>query len=373
MSGAYWRPGIVQDVAQPGITDLAPGYLDPALLPVDLLAAAYGSALARYGPAALSYGDNQGVEPLREALAARAGCGPDNVLITAGTSHALHLLATTLAEPGDVVLCEPTAYDYGKQIFTDRRLLLAPFAADEEGPEPDALAAAIRRHRAVGRRIAFAYLIPTFHNPTGRLVGEQRRLELLDVARSHDVLVVEDDAYAELCLDELPMPRSLAALASYEGVVRLCSFAKTLGPGLRLGWMLASSSFVASLAASGLLSSGGGLNHLASLAVTTIIEDGRYDRRLATLRRELALRRDALVKGLGVCCAVRPPRGGFFLWVRGGSEEHMLAAAARAGVRVAAGSRFGRPPTPAVRLSYSFNPPDALFQAGHRLTRHQKG
>ncbi|MFI9555140.1 PLP-dependent aminotransferase family protein [Nonomuraea endophytica] len=369
----YWRTGIVQDVAPPGITDLAPGYLDPALLPVDLLAAAYDKAFSRYGPAALSYGENQGVQPLREALAERAGCGPEHILITAGTSHALHMLATTLAEPGDVVLCEPTAYDYGKQIFTDRGLRLAPFAADDAGPEPDALAAAIRRHRAVGRRIAFAYLIPTFHNPTGRLVGEERRLALLDVAREHDVLVVEDDAYAELCLDELAMPKPMAALAGYEGVVRLCSFAKTLGPGLRLGWMLAAPAMVASAAASGLLSSGGGLNHLASLAVTTLIEDGGYDARLTMLRKELGARRDALVKGLGTACFARPPHGGFFLWVRGASEEHMLAAAARAKIRVAAGSRFGRPPTPAVRLSYSFNPPDTLFQAGRRLTQHQKG
>ncbi|MFF5211993.1 aminotransferase class I/II-fold pyridoxal phosphate-dependent enzyme [Streptosporangium sp. NPDC000396] len=373
-----WLPGIVQAVAPDGITDLGPGYLDPDLLPVDLLGDAYAEALSRYGSAALSYGENQGVAPLREALAERATatggqpCGPENVLVTAGTSHALHLLATMLAEPGDVVLCEPTGYDFGKQIFTDRGLTLSPVAVDGSGPDPQALADAARAHRAGGRRVAFVYLIPTFHNPTGLLVGEARRREILAVARDHDLLIVEDDAYGELWLDPVEMPPALAGLAGYRGVVRLCTFAKTLGPGLRLGSMLAGPELIARIAGSGVLSSGGGLNHLASLAVTALMEGGGYDARLRWLRKRLVARRDALVAGLGPGRDLQVPHGGFFLWLRGApgtTEEDMVAAAGRAGVQVAGGSRFGLPDRPSVRLSYSFNSPEDLALAGRRLAR----
>ncbi|GAB3153562.1 aminotransferase class I/II-fold pyridoxal phosphate-dependent enzyme [Microbispora hainanensis] len=362
-----WIAGIVQAVAEDGVADLGPGYLDPDLLPTGLIASAYEEALAEYGAAALSYGENQGVLPLRRALAARAAtggpsCGPEHVLVTAGTSQALHLLTTTLAEPGDVVLCEPLSYDLGLRILADRGLLLRPIASDVEGPDPQAMAEAARAHRRAGRRIAFAYLMPTFHNPTGLLVGERRRRELVAVARENDIPIVEDDAYTELRLDPVAMPPSLAELAEYDGVIRLCTFSKTLGPGLRLGWMLADPALTGRLAAGGLLTSGGGLNHLASLAVTALVTSGRYDHRLVRLRRELRVRRDALVSGLGG--GVDVPSGGFFLWVPGLCPE----AAERTGVRVADGSRFGRTPGPAVRLSYSFNPPGELAAAGRRLS-----
>ncbi|WP_066941470.1 aminotransferase class I/II-fold pyridoxal phosphate-dependent enzyme [Microtetraspora fusca] len=361
-----WVPGIVQAVAPDGVADLAPGYLDPELLPTGLIADAYTEALEEYGAAALTYGENQGVLPLRQALAERAAtggrpCGPEHVLVTAGTSHALHLLATTLARPGDVVLCEPVCYDFGRRILTDRGLLPSPIPMDGEGPDPAALVEAARAHRAAGRRVAFVYLVPTFHNPTGLLVGEHRRRELVAAARENDVLIVEDDAYAELRLDPVVMPPSLAELAGYTGVIRLCTFAKTLGPGLRLGWMIADPVLTARLAAGGLLSSGGGLNHLASLAVATLLLDGRYDRRIARLREGLRARRDALVTALGGGVAV--PHGGFFLWLPGLDA----GAAERAGVRVADGARFGAPPGPVSRLSYSFNPPEELAAAGRRL------
>ena len=123
-----WVEGVVQAVSPPGVLDLGPGYLDPDLLPVDLLREAYGEALAEFGSAALSYGADQGALVLREALAARAAaadgsaCGPEQVLVTAGTSHALHLLTTGLAVAGQVVFVERTSYDFARRIFTDHGL-----------------------------------------------------------------------------------------------------------------------------------------------------------------------------------------------------------------------------------------------------------
>lgn len=380
-----WDEAVVQAVSPPGVLDLGPGYLEPGLLPVDLLGDAYALALAEFGSAALGYGANPGARPLRECLAARAAaasghpCDADHVLVTAGTSHAMHLIATTMAAPGQVVLVDSLSYDFGRRILADQGLLLREVPGDGDGMDPQALHEALVAERAAGRAPAFVLLNPTFHNPTGLVVGTARRRELLAVAARHEVLVVEDDAYAELALDDGERPAPLAALAGYRGVVRLGTFAKTLAPGLRLGWLLAEPPVVAALAERGLLVSGGCLNHLTSLAVAVLLRDGGYDRHLDWLRGELRARRDALVGSLrehaGESVGFTRPAGGFFLWLRfpgGRTEPELVAAAARGGVAVAAGSRFGTAPGPHLRLAYSFNPPDRLTAAASLLARAWK-
>ncbi|GAA1994979.1 aminotransferase class I/II-fold pyridoxal phosphate-dependent enzyme [Amycolatopsis minnesotensis] len=384
-----WSPGVVQAVSPVGVTDLGPGYLEPALLPVDLLNTGYARAMERFGAAALSYGDNQGALELRTVLASRVAitdgrnCGPEQVLLTAGTSHALHLIATMLCEPGAVVFTDATCYDFGRQLLADSGLRVRAVAGDECGMLPDALGEAVRAERAAGNRVGFVYLIPTFHNPTGLVVPEARRRELLAVTTRHDVLVVEDDAYAELGYDD-PCPASLAAIADYHGVIRLRTFSKTLAPGLRLGWLLAGKPVTDRLVRHGLFVSGGSANHVSSLAVLTMLRTGDYDKHLDWLRDRLRLRRNALLDGLESLPGdefhfTRPP-GGFFVWLRalhGRTEAGLLEAAGKAAVAVAAGSRFGRTADPAVRLAFSFNSPERLRAAadqfaGALVTTHQK-
>ncbi|HEX6342489.1 aminotransferase class I/II-fold pyridoxal phosphate-dependent enzyme [Umezawaea sp.] len=374
----FWHADVVQAVSPPGVLDLGPGYLEPGLLPVDLLRDGYARGLAEYGAAALAYGNNAGALPLREVLAERVSaadgvpCGPDRVLVTAGTSYALHLIATTEAVAGRAVFVDETSYDFGRRIFTDHGLRTCEVPSDSLGMDPQALRDAIRRELAAGREPGFTYLTPTFHNPTGRLVGTDRRRELLAVAAEFGVLVVEDDAYAELDLDGGPLPPSMGGLAGYRGVIRLGTFSKTIGPGLRLGWLVADPAVVDRFASRGLLVSGGSANHVTSLAVEGLIRGGEYDRHLTWLRTALRARRDALVTAvrthLGDRVEFEPPRGGFFAWLAfpGDAEPALLAAAGRADVRVAAGSRFGSAPN-AVRLAYSLNPPSSITTAVSRF------
>ncbi|GLZ36660.1 PLP-dependent aminotransferase family protein [Actinokineospora sp. NBRC 105648] len=375
-----WSPGVVQQVGPAGTVDLGPGYLEPGLLPVDLLAAAYPAALAEYGSAALAYGDDRGAVPFRALVADRVAraegppCGPDNVLVTAGTSHALHLLATGLAQSGEVVLVEQYGYDYGRRILADRGLRARAVPMDAAGVDPAALDEAIATTRAAGERIAFAYLAPTFHNPTGLVSPVGRRRELLAVAARHGVLLVEDDAYAELGLDGGADPVSLAGLAGYRGVVRLRTFSKTLGPGLRLGYLLADPAIVGRLAGTGLFTSGGSANHVTSLAVAWLLRSGEYDRHLGWLRSRLRERRDALAVALGSglegVVEFTTPAGGYFLWLRSTHDEaRLVTAAAAAKINALPGSRFGTGPQPTVRLAYSLNPPSALTAAAEALGR----
>jgi len=371
-----WRAGVVQAVSRPGVVELGPGYLSPDLLPVDLLDEAYRRVFAEYGSAALAYGENRGALDLRSELAGRAAdadgraCGPDHVLITAGTSHALHLLATALGAPGGSVVVDQVGYDFGRRVLTDCGLRAREVPSDGQGMDPGALDVALARERP-----CFVYLNPTFHNPTGVVVPRARREELLAVAARYEVLVVEDDAYGELGFE--PGRRcSMSGLAGYRGVVRLGTVSKTLGPGLRLGWLLADPAVTGGLVARGLFVSGGCANHLASLALGELVGSGDYDLHLDWLRTRLRWRRDALAaalsEGLGDAAEFRLPEGGCFLWLTATgatTEADLLAAAGRAGIAVAAGSRFGSPPAPSIRLSYSFSSPDELAAAGAALAR----
>ncbi|WP_215545192.1 aminotransferase class I/II-fold pyridoxal phosphate-dependent enzyme [Amycolatopsis sp. CA-230715] len=368
----------MQSVSPAGLIDLGPGYLEPALLPVSLLNEAYTAALGEFGAAALSYGADPGVAVLRECVAARVSevdgvpWEAGEILVTAGTSQALHLLANAVADRGDVVFVDRTSYDFGRRILADEGLRVREVAGDEFGMSPVALAESIAG--AKGERIGFVCLNPTFHNPTGTVVGEARRRALLEVADRYGVLVVEDDAYAELSIDGGGVPCSMAGLAGGRGVIRLGTFSKTLAPGLRLGWLQADRRTVDRLSGRGLFVSGGGVNHLASLAVAVLVRDGHYDRHLRLLRDALRVRRDALVTGLraglGAEVAIRRPGGGFFLWLRfrgGRTEDDLRSAAAEAGVSVAAGSRFGTVREPSIRLAYSFTPPERLTAAAAAL------
>lgn len=373
----WWIPGVVQGPVPAGVVTLAPGYLDPALLPTGLLRDAYAAALAEYGTAALAYGENQGPLPLRAALAGRitsadgVPCAPDQLVITASTSSMLDLLAR--AAPDDAaVFVEELSYDFGVEIFRARGLRIRRIPMDAHGMDPDALAQAIDSESTGGGRVAFVYLVPTFHNPTGRVVPRQRRLELLAVARRSGVTIIEDDAYSDVFLEPGVVPRSLAGSAGYAGVVRLGSFSKSLAPGLRLGWLAADATTATAWAEHAMFVSGGGVNHLAAMAVTTLIESGSYQQHVDQLREQLRQRRDALVDTLRdkLDFPVPRPAGGFFVWLRPpdrGTEAELVAAAEREGVPVAAGSRFGHTDGPALRLAFSFHSPDRLADAAARL------
>jgi len=372
---------IGQFQGRPGILDLGWGHPLPALLPVEGWARAGAEAARAYGWQALAYGHATGPGPLLDWLADHlgriegGGVRPGQTFVTAGASHALSLVAGVLAEPGDAVLVDSPTYHLAFPVLADRGVELVRAPADEHGVDPAETGELIRSLRAAGRRVPLLYLVPTFANPTGRSLPGGRRRALVEVAGRWGVTIVEDDTYREMAY-EGEAPASLWRLSGGEHVVRLGSFAKTVAPGLRLGWINAGPGLVRRLAGLGYVDSGGGVNHTTAVTMAVFGSGGAYGRHVARVRGRYREQRDALVRALREHAPglnVAGPAGGWFLWPRlpaGMRADRLLPVAERHGTSFVPGPRFyvgGHGGADRIRLSFSHLPPGDLARAAARL------
>lgn len=353
---------------RPGILDLGWGHPHAALLPAEQWAAATQQMLASFGWQAMTYGYPAGPGPLIEWLCEHLTrlehhtTDPSQFFISGGASHALALLSTVLASPGDVVLVDAPTYHFALRILQDRRLRLVMAPADDAGLDPGALGPLVTSLRRAGQRVAMLYLVPTFSNPTGRSLPQERRHELVHIAQRIRLTIVEDDTYRELCYQDTA-PESLWRLAGGDPVVRIGSFSKTVAPGLRLGWVNAGRDIVRRLTGLGYIESGGGVNHATALAMAVFGITGAYSQHVAKVRHAYEVRRDVLVQALRGALPgleVPSPPGGWFLWLPlpgAITASGLLPAAERQGVSFVAGPQFypdRQGGEQHIRLSFSF-------------------
>jgi 2-aminoadipate transaminase len=197
----------------------------------------------------LQYGPTPGLLRLREIVAAitrerKIECATENVFITSGSQQALSLIAHAVLDPGDVVLVELPTYIGGSSSFTARRAELAGVEQDDDGVLPDSLRDVALRLRKDGRRVKFFYTIPNFQNPSGRVMSQPRRREVLRIATELDFLILEDDPYGELVYQAGVDTTPIKTHDTDGRVVYLSSFSKVLSPGLRCGWIIAEPAFL---------------------------------------------------------------------------------------------------------------------------------
>src|SRR3954466_7128757 len=178
----------------------ARGVPAPECLPVELLAECAKRAIESDGTTVLSYGTGLGYAPLREWIGERHGVDPDRVLLTNGSLQGFVFLASRFA--GARVLVESPPYDRPLKILAGLGADVEALPMDEDGLDPDALADALER----GPRPAFLYTIPTFQNPSGRTLTLERRRQIVELARTHDLLVLEDDPYGLVRYGGEPLP-----------------------------------------------------------------------------------------------------------------------------------------------------------------------
>lgn len=373
---------LTQYEATPGVIDLAWGHPDPKLLPVEELAAATRRAMDRHGSDILEYGSTAGSPPLIDFICdrlaetdARAPSSAE-VVITSGASQGLDLAATLLLSAGDTVLLDVPTYHLAISILADHPVRLEAVPSDADGVLLDDLAETVARLRRAGERPRLLYTIATFHNPTGRKVSLERRNALVAFAAQENLLIAEDDTYRELSYDG-PPPPSLWALDSAGSVVRIGSFAKSVAPGLRLGYVTASAEIATRMATGGLLDSGGGMNHFAATVLAEYAASGDYSRQVERFRAAYRAQRDRLLAGLGAhlpeTASWSRPEGGYFVWVElppGITADELLPVAVARGMAFLPGHRFflddGAAPG-ALRLAFSMHPADTLEEAAAHM------
>ncbi len=233
---------------QPDVISFAGGLPNPGSFPVEEVKEAAQRVLTDHPGRAFQYSTTEGVAELREAVADYLGkqsmdIHPDDVLITNGSQQGLDLLGRVLLDPKDTVVVSNPTYLGALQAFNFFDCNYAAAASDGDGLQPDSLDESLTRLARQGVRPKFMYLVPTFQNPSGTVIPENRRRKILDLAHEHDLLVVEDDPYGRLRFDGDPVP-TMKSMDTEDRVLYLGTFSKILVPGFRLAWSAGPSDLV---------------------------------------------------------------------------------------------------------------------------------
>jgi 2-aminoadipate transaminase len=300
------------------------GNNDADQVPVDGLIAAATAVLRREGQTLATYGlasGPQGYRPLREFLVAKlkrdAGiaCQADDILVTSGSLQAIDLVNGVLLARGDTVLIEQECYQGSINRLTRLGVKAVGIPLDGEGMRMDALAAALADLKREGVRPKYIYTIPTVQNPTGTIMPEARRRELLRLSAEYGVPIFEDDCYADLIWDG-KRPPALHAMSTDGSVIHIGSFSKSIAPALRVGYIVARWDMLSRMLA---IKTDAGSGALEQMVLAEYCAP-HFTEHVPALTRGLRAKLDTLMDSLneqfGTAAEFDEPKGGIFLWVK---------------------------------------------------------
>ena len=338
----------------PGLISLSAGYPSPEMFPWKDIESITAQILARHDGNTLQYGATRGYRPLIEhlignTLRARGIAAPfEDVIITSGSQQGIDLTGRVMIDPGDRVIVELPTYSGAIAAFHNLQASLVGVPQDREGIGIAALDRVATELAAQGRPAKFVYVTPNFQNPAGLLMSAQRRLDVLDAARRHDLVILEDDPYGSIYFEDvtsLADTRPIKADDTDGRVIYLGSFSKILVPGLRVAWMVAPTGVTKKVelckqAAD--ISTGVFDQRIVHAALAS----GVIDRIAPELRAHYQAKRSVMERALDSHLAGRAqwtsPRGGFFLWIElpGLDDRALLERALEQKVSFVPGSAF---------------------------------
>jgi 2-aminoadipate transaminase len=312
------------------IISFAGGLPSPESFPIDQLKELSCEVLDLEGAQALQYGATEGDNRLREILVERyqkegLKISLNNLVITTASQQALDLLPKIFINPGDKIICGLPSYLGGLSAFSTYGAVMVGVKLDEKGMRSDLLEAELAKMKANGEKPKFIYIIPDFQNPAGITMPESRRLEIIEIARKYDVLIVEDSPYRELRFNGQPQ-RTIFELEGTGQVILLGTMSKIFVPGFRIGWVVAHEDIIDKIVmakqATDLCTSA----YVQKIAAR-YIEKGYFDVNLQKIIDSYRIKRDAMLSAFskympeGVKWTV--PEGGLFLFVT--LPEHINA------------------------------------------------
>ncbi len=314
-------------------------------LPMPELIAAATRALEKEGRNLATYNlktGAQGYRPLREWLVERLKswtqieCSVDNIIVTSGSTQALELVQKVLLDPGDVVVVEGGTYGSAMTRLHDIEADYVGVAMDDDGIIPAELEKVLAELKAVGKRCKYIYTIPTVQNPTGTIMSMERRHALLDIAQRHDLMIFEDDCYADLTWSGT-RPPAIKTLDTEGRVIYCGSFSKSIAPALRVGYLVADWPFIAQALTAKTDAGSGALEQITLAEFLPAHFDSHVAKLTALFKQKCDAIQDALHESFGTSAEFRPPEGGIFIWVTlpdTVDTSKLAQAAAAAGISI---------------------------------------
>jgi 2-aminoadipate transaminase len=228
---------------RPEVISLAGGLPDTSTFPPRSFAAQMTRIAQTSTAEALQYGPTEGFEETKDCILevmAAEGMLPDpeDVIVTTGGQQAIDLVCKTLVDPGDVVICEAPTYPGAVPVFCSYQADVIQIECDENGMRVEQLEPLLAELQREGRKPKFIYSVPTFQNPAGVTMSLPRRQRLVELARMHELLVIEDNPYGLLRYGGETLP-PLYQLDGGDFVIYIGTFSKILSPGIRIGWTVA--------------------------------------------------------------------------------------------------------------------------------------
>lgn len=299
----------------------------------------------------------------------------DDVLITNGSQEGMSLLTECLIDPGETIIVESPSYTGAFDAFRKGGVILEGVELLPDGPDIDAMERILAR-----KKIKAFYTIPTYQNPTGFSTSDEKKRRVMELARHHDFVIIEDDPYRNIIFEEAPRGTYIGAAGDDQRVIYLGSFSKVIAPALRIGWIIAPSPVAAALEklrVAGTLC----LPDIIQYAVHELVSAGDFRKYLRKICWSYRVNRDAMAaslakhagpEGLGFVV----PGGGFFIWGRipwmKNAKEFAMFAIKNDKVAVVPGAYFYPEPERGgdrIRISFAGVKPNLAEESAKRLAR----
>ncbi|EEM16798.1 PLP-dependent aminotransferase family protein [Bacillus pseudomycoides] len=321
------------------------------------------------------YEEPKGLFPLRQTISDYVKSfgihtSPSSILIVSGALQALQLISVGLLHRESTVLLEKPSYLYSLHVFQSTDIHLSGISMDECGIVPSDLS----RRSKYNKTKNILYSIPCFHNPTGVLMLESRRKELMNVCEKEQLPIIEDDIYHELWIDELP-PLSLKAMDQNGHVLYVGSLSKTLSPGLRIGWVIGPEPVIERLSDIKMQTDYGS-SSLSQRVAAEWLSSGLYQKHVASVRLQLKERRKIMIQALDLYCkdiaTWNAPSGGLFIWLKIQpkiSMKKLFPKALSKGILLNPGRIYEEESDQHIRLSYGYVPVQDLTQGIYQISQ----
>lgn len=309
--------------ADPSIISFSGGMPNNQLFPCEVVEELYRNLSLQVKQESFQYGPTQGYPPLlaslKKYLAARGlPVDTNDLIITTGAQQAINLITKAFIDPGDAIISEYPSFIGAVAAFRSYGAEVHGIPLQDDGIIIEQLKEAVAHTKQTPKIL---YLSPYFHNPAGIIYSHEKKAAVIDIIKNNDIYLLEDDPYSELYFEEKykELTRSMKSISKdYEKICYVGTFAKILGPGMRLGYLLGPKEIVEKCELAKQSMDACSPTYTQVLANAFLTEDKltpylNMVRPVYKRRAEIML--DAMEKHMPDAATWTKPKGGFYIWV----------------------------------------------------------